>query len=146
MSVPFVDSNDNNGEICLTDSAITHTILKDKKYFSHLIMQETNVSTISSSTKMQEGFGRANILLFGRTKLHITSALYSTKSQRNLLSFKDIRQNGYHIETTNEENIEYLYITKVISNKKYVFEKLLSFSSWLHYTYISTIETNVIIN
>ncbi|GAV75933.1 hypothetical protein CFOL_v3_19409 [Cephalotus follicularis] len=34
--------------------------------------------------------------------MRITDALYSTKSRRNLLSFKDIRRNGYHIETTNE--------------------------------------------
>ena len=36
------------------------------------------------------------------TKLCIDDALYSSKSSRNLLSFKDIRYNGYHIETNNE--------------------------------------------
>ena len=47
-------------------------------------------NTISDSAKLIEGSGRANILLPGGTKIHIDDALYSTKSQRNLLSFKDI--------------------------------------------------------
>ena len=62
--------------------------------------------------------GRATLLLHGGTQIYIDDALYSSKSQRNLLSFKDIRRNGYHVETTNEENIEYLYITSKISDKK----------------------------
>ena len=45
----------------------------------------------------------------------IEEALYSEKSQRNLMSFKDIRKNGYHIETTNESNVEYLCITTIVS-------------------------------
>ena len=76
------------------------------------------MNTISGSAKLIEGSGRANILLPGGTKIHIYDALYSTKSQRNLLSFKDIRRNRYHIETTNEDNTEYLYITNVVSSKK----------------------------
>ena len=48
------------------------------------------MNTISGSEKLIEGSGRANILLPGGTKIHIDDALYSTKSQRNLLSFKDI--------------------------------------------------------
>ncbi|RDX63571.1 hypothetical protein CR513_57989, partial [Mucuna pruriens] len=57
----------------------------------HLIV---NVSTISSTTNIIKGLKRANILLLGGTKLHIDNALYSSKSDRNLLSFKDICLNG----------------------------------------------------
>ncbi|TYH09654.1 hypothetical protein ES288_A07G113900v1 [Gossypium darwinii] len=96
-------------DICLTDSATTHTILKDKKYFSHLTMSNAHVNTISGSSKLIEGSGRAIILLPKGTKFIIDDALYSTKSQRNLLSFKDIRLNGYHIETMNEKIVEYIY-------------------------------------
>ena len=39
------------------------------------------------------------------TRFHINDALYSSKSRRNLLSFKDIHWNVYHIETMNEDNI-----------------------------------------
>ncbi|KAB2080298.1 hypothetical protein ERO13_A05G059650v2 [Gossypium hirsutum] len=81
----------NGKNIYLADSVTTHTILKDKRYFSHLIMKEESVSTISGSTTIIEGSGRAIIFLPRGTKIEIINALYSPKSQRNLLSFKDIR-------------------------------------------------------
>ncbi|KAG4168974.1 hypothetical protein ERO13_A12G057333v2, partial [Gossypium hirsutum] len=96
--------------MCLADSATTHTILKDKKYFSHLTISNAHVNTISGSSKLIERSGRTIVILPKGTKFVINDALYSTKSQRNLLNFKDIRLNGYHIETMNEKNIEYLYI------------------------------------
>ena len=86
------------------------------------------MNTISGSAKLIEGSGRANILLPGGTKIHIDDALYSF--QRNLLSFKDIRRNGYHIETTNEGNTEYLYITNVVSGNKNILEKITRFFLW----------------
>ena len=104
--------------------------LRIQKFFSFLIMQGSDVNTISGSAKLIEGSGRANILLPGGTKIHIDDALYSTKSQRNLLSFKDIRRNGYHIETTNEDNTEYLYITNVVSGKKKYIGKITRFFLW----------------
>jgi hypothetical protein len=142
----FRMSLDTKDDTCLVDSATTHTIFKDRKYFSSLVKRETNVSTISGTSKIIEGSGRADILLYGGTKLHIENALYSSKSYRNLLSFKDIRLNGYHIETRNEGGNEYLCITKRNLNKTCVLEKLPAFSSGLYYTYISTIETHVIVN
>jgi hypothetical protein len=57
---------------------------------------------VSGNTKMIEYFGRANILLPRGTQLNIANALYSSKSHRNLLSSKDIRKNGYHMETMNK--------------------------------------------
>ena len=53
----------NKDDICLLDSATTHTILKDKRYFSYLVMKEANVNTISGSTRLIEGSGRTNLLL-----------------------------------------------------------------------------------
>ncbi|CAN1314424.1 hypothetical protein LINPERPRIM_LOCUS29329 [Linum perenne] len=132
--------------MCIIDSASTHTILKDKKYFSNLVMREANVSTISGSTNLIEGSGRANVLLHGGTKMHIEVALYSTKSCRNLLSYKDIRRNGYHIETMEEDDKEYLVITSIISGNKNIHERLPVISSGLYYTFISTIESHATIN
>ena len=142
MEGPTLEDKD----ICLADCATTHTILRDKKYFSYLIMQKTNINTILGSTNLIEGSGRANILLLGGTKLYINDALYSEKSQRNLLSFKDICINGYHIETTSIDNIEYLCITNIMLGKKTVLERLPTYSSGLYYTKISTIEVHTIIN
>jgi len=109
-------------------------------------MQEVNVSTIFGTTNIIEGFRRAIVLLPRGTRLHIKNAFYSPKSNRNLLSFKDIRLNVYHIETNNEGDIEYLYITRIESNKKCVLEKLSAFSYGLYYTYINKIETHVIVS
>ncbi|PIN15441.1 hypothetical protein CDL12_11914 [Handroanthus impetiginosus] len=109
-------------------------------------MAEANVNTISGSTKLIEGSGRANILLPGGTKFVVDDALFSSKSKKNLLSFKDIRRNRYHIDTINESNIEYLCITKIVSRKKCILEKLPAFSSALYYTNISMVETHAIVN
>ena len=96
-----------DGDLCLTDNAITHTILKENKYFEYLILTKVNVTTISGPTDMIKGSGKANIVLPNNTRLSIKDALYSHESRRNLLSFKDIRANGYHIETTDEDRKQY---------------------------------------
>ena len=120
------------GDVCLADCATTHTILREKKkYFFNLIITNTNVSTIFGTSNLVEGSGRANIVLPNGTRFHINDALYSRKSRRNLLSFKDIRRNGYHIETMNEGNKECLYITSIISGKKNCFRKALSILLWV---------------
>ena len=80
-----------------------HTILRDKRYFLELTLIKANVSTIFGTTNLVEGFGRANIMLPNGIRFHINDVLYSSKSIRNLLSFKYIRRNGYHIETMNED-------------------------------------------
>ncbi|KAG4382796.1 hypothetical protein AAZX31_14G149000 [Glycine max] len=109
-------------------------------------MQEINLSSISSTTNIIEGSERANILLPRGTKLCVDNALYSSKNNRNLLSFKDIHLNGYHIKKYNEGNIEYLYITRLNLDKKCVSENLLAFSYGLYYMYISIIETHNVVN
>ena len=123
-----------------------HTIFRDKRYFLELTLIKANVSTISGTTNLVEGFEIANITLPNGTRFHINDALYSSKSRRNFLSFKDIRRNGYHIETMNEDNVEYLYITSIISGKKLIMKKLLAFSSRLYHTTIKSIESYVVVN
>ena len=82
----------------------SRTILRDKRYFLDLTLINANMSTIFCTANLIEGFERANIMLPNGTRFHINDALYSIKSTRNLLSFKDIHINGYHIETMNEGN------------------------------------------
>ncbi|KAB2041865.1 hypothetical protein ES319_D02G177400v1, partial [Gossypium barbadense] len=109
-------------------------------------MQKASVSSTLGSTKIIEGSGRANILLPRGIKFQMNDELYSPKSQRNLLSFKDIFHNGNHIETISEGNDEYLQITSIIQGNKQILEKLSTLSSSLYYTRINTIETHAIIN
>ena len=135
----------NHEDICVIDSGTTHAIFKDEKYF-YLLRRKTNVTTISGNSNLIEGSGRATIFLPKGTKHVIEDALFSSKSPRNLLSFKDIRRNGYHVETINEMNVKYLGITKIVSDQKYVLEKLSTLSSGLYYAKISTIEAHSIVN
>jgi hypothetical protein len=100
------NNNINDEDICLANNATIHTFFNDKNnIFSYLVMQESNVSIISGCIKFVEGSGRTTLLLHGGTQIYIDKALYYSKSQRNLLSFKDIRRNGYHVETTNKKCI-----------------------------------------
>jgi len=133
-----IDINTNDDDLCIVDSATTHTILKSNKFFSCLVMREVIVSTISGTTNIIEGSGRTIVLLPRGTRLDIKNSFYSPKSNTNLLSFNDIRLNGCHIE--------YLYITPIESNKKCVLEKLSAFAYGLYYTYIKAIETHVNVN
>ncbi|GAV90386.1 hypothetical protein CFOL_v3_33795, partial [Cephalotus follicularis] len=98
------------GDICIADSATTHTILQSEKYFLYLTIAKANVGTIYGTSELIEGSGMASFVLSNGSQMCITDALYSTKSRKNLFCFKDIRLNGYHIETTNENCKEYLYI------------------------------------
>ena len=146
MDSPYPFIEHNNEDLYLIDNVTTHTILKNENYFSQLTIYDANVSTIIDSKKLIEGFRKVVIFLFDGIKFVINDALFSTKFQRNLLSFKDIRQNGYHIEIVNENNVEYLYIIVIIIGKKCILEKLSTLSFGLYNTNISITETNVIVN
>ena len=134
------------GDECLANCATTHTILRDKKYFSNFTLDQSNVHTILGPINLIKGSGKATIILPKGSKLQIEDAIYSNKSSRNLLSFKDIRRNGYHIETMNRDVNEYLLITSVISGKKCILEQLPSLSCWLYQTTIKSIESYAIMN
>ena len=105
----------NDRDIYLVDSTTIHRILRDKKCFSSLVLIKVELNTISRSMNIIEDSRRVTILLANRTELRIHNVLYSSKSRRNLFSFKDIRLNGYHIETLSENNAEFLCITFKVS-------------------------------
>ena len=134
------------GDACLADCATTHTILPDKKYFSTFTLAQSNVHTISSPVDLIKGSRRATIILPKGIKFQIEDALYSNKSSTNLLSFKYIRRNGYHIETMNHDENEYLLITSIISGQKSILEQLPSLSCGLYQTTIRSIESYAVMN
>ena len=120
-------------DLCIADSGATHTILKSKRYFYELKQTKGIVNTISGPVDLIEGVGKANISLPNGTKLIIENALFSPKSTRNLLSFKNIYYNGYDTQSRTAGNEKYLHII----SKDQILEKLPMLHSGLHYTHIN---------
>jgi hypothetical protein len=82
------------------------------------------------------GLGQATIVLPMGTQLVIDDALLYPDLTRTVLSYKDIRCNGFHIETHNDNKDEYLFITKNDGYAKQLLEKIPSLSTGLYFTYI----------
>ncbi|GAV65661.1 LOW QUALITY PROTEIN: hypothetical protein CFOL_v3_09175, partial [Cephalotus follicularis] len=101
---------------------------------------KANVGTISGTSDLMEGSVMASFLLSNGTQMRITNAIYILQSlEKNLLSFKDICLNGYHIETINE-NDKYIYITGNAFGRKQILEKLPKLSSGIYIMKIRAIE------
>ena len=62
-SSKFIDYIPSVGDVCLVDCATTHTILRDRKYFSNLTLVQSNVHTISGPIDLIKGFRRAIIIM-----------------------------------------------------------------------------------
>ena len=107
-------------DVCLANSATIHIIVQDKKYLLRIKLLEGKVNIISSPINLIANFKRVIFLLTSGIKLIMQNDSYSTISKRNLLRFKDIHRNGYHIKTLNKNNVEYLCTIKNVSGKKYI--------------------------
>ena len=127
-------------EICLVDSCTTNTILREIKYFHTLTKSKGNVTTIAGHDAIIVGSGKTTIILPMGTRIEIEDALLYPDSTRTLLSYKDIRQNGFHVETNNDNNDEFLFITRNDGYQKQVLEKISSLSTGLYYTYIKPVQ------
>ena len=106
-----------------------------------MTLRKTNVHTISSPVEMIDGSGNATIILPNGITLHIEDALLSTKMKRNLLSFKDVRHNGYHLETIIEDDIDYLCIISCKMGIKTIHEKIKTSISGLYCVPIQAIKS-----
>ena len=74
------------------------------------------------------------------TQIVIADALLYPDSTRTLIGYRDIRKNGFHIETYEDNKEEYLLFTKDNGYGQHIFEKIPSLSSGLYYTYIKPVE------
>ena len=126
-------------ELCLVDSGTTNSILREIKYFQTLKNREGKVLTIAGRDTVIVGSGRAIITLPMGTQITIEDALLYPDSTRTLLSYRDIRQNGFHIETHMDNREEFLLLTKQNGYGKRICEKIPSLTSGLYYTYIKPI-------
>ncbi|KAG7529155.1 GAG-pre-integrase domain [Arabidopsis suecica] len=102
--------------------------------------------TIAGIASLIEGHGQAHILLSKGTHLELSGALFSPSSKRSLLSFKDIRLDGFHIETKGEGNKEFLNIIEITKGHKKVLETIPALSTSLYYAKIDMIEANMAMN
>ena len=112
---------------CSIDCWITHSILTRKIYFTSLLMRKAFIATIVRSSDLIKVSGRATLVLPNEILLQIKNALYFPKSERYILSIKDIRLDRYHLETVDKRK-EYLYITQVVSCQKRVLENIFCIS------------------
>jgi hypothetical protein len=73
------------------------------------------------------------------TQVTIKNTLLYPNSTRTLLSYRDIRKNGLHIVTYEENNKESLLITKTNKDGYDILERIPPLPSRLYYTYIKHI-------
>ena len=66
--------------------------------------------------------------------------LYSSRSRRTLISFKDIRNNKYHFETETQFDQKYFYVTHKVNGLKSILERFKRLPSGLYITNIRRIE------
>ncbi|KAM1510717.1 hypothetical protein TB1_019084 [Malus domestica] len=109
-----------------------HTILCERHYFTNFIPKKAHLTTLSGSSNLIEGYGKARIMLSNGTILTIKETLYFPHSGRTLLSVRDIRDNQYHLETTEDHGSEFLCITSYEYGQKYIHKKLERLPSGLY--------------
>ena len=83
-------------------------------------------------------------MLSNGTILTIAEALYSPRSGRTLLSFKDTRDNNYHAETHVENGVEFMCITSYEYGQKRILEKMERIPSGLYTMTICPIECHYV--
>lgn len=100
-----------NPYYCIVDSGTTHSILKHKEFFCHIIKSQRKLTTIMGQHQLEERYGPATVTLPHGTRIQVKSAIFAPQATRILLSFGDIRANNLHITTGIEDGREVLHIT-----------------------------------
>jgi hypothetical protein len=95
-----------------------------------------NILTIAGCDACIVGSRKTTIIFHMGTQVTIENTLLYPYSTHTLLSYRDIRKNGLHIVTHEENNEESLLITKTNRDGYDILERIASLSSGLYYTYI----------
>jgi hypothetical protein len=96
--------NPMDEEMCLVDNSTTNTILRETMYLRTLTEWTGNILTIAGRDACIVGSGNATIILPMGTQVTIKNVLLYPDSTHTLLSYRDIRKNGLHIVTHEENN------------------------------------------
>jgi hypothetical protein len=91
-------------DVALLDSATTHTILRDPKYFDFFgqeseAWQTCDMITVAGRRNFVFREGPATVVLSGGTTLVFSKAMYAPSAQQSLMSFRDLRAHGIHLLT-----------------------------------------------
>ena len=63
FDMDYTQHKDNVGDLCIPDSGATHTILKNRDYFSEIKPTKAVVKIISGLENLSEGIGKAEFIL-----------------------------------------------------------------------------------
>ena len=96
--------------------------------------------TITGRDALIVGLRRATITPPMGTQITMEDALLYPDSTRTLLSFREIRKNGFHVKTHMDNKDEFLLFTKLTGYGKQTCEKFSSLQTGLYFTYIKPIE------
>jgi hypothetical protein len=125
--------------MCLVNSCTTNFIFREIKYFQTLTRRAVNILTIAGRNTNIVGSGWATIVLPMSTQVTIENALLYPDSTHILLSYRDIRKNGLHVITHEENNEEFLHIIKKNGDDHDILERIHFLPSGLYYTYIKLV-------
>jgi hypothetical protein len=131
--------NPTEEEMCLVDSCTINTILRKIEYFQTLTKRTGNILTIARRDACIVSSEKATIILLMGTQVTIENTLLYLDSTRTLLGYRYIRKNGLHIVTHEENNEEYLLITKTNEDGYDILERIPSLLYGLYYTYIKLV-------
>lgn len=118
--IQFPSLHDSN--TIIIDSRTSHIILKDSKYFKSITPSSRIMTTIAGPNQIEEGKGKAIIILPRGTRIHIAATIYAPTATRNLISFQDIRSNQYQLRTKKQGDTETLQILQDIDGQPYIKE------------------------
>jgi hypothetical protein len=121
------------------DSCTTNSILRESKYFQTLTKRMRNILTIDGRDTTIVGSEKPIITLRMGTQITIENALLYLDLTLTILSYRDICQNELYVMTHEENNDEFLLITKSNGDGHDILERVPSLKSGLYYTYIKLV-------
>jgi hypothetical protein len=117
-------------------TAVPQILYLGKKYFQTLTKRTGNILTIAGRDTCIVGSRKATIIFSVGAQVIIENTLLYPNFTHTLLTYRDIRKNGLHIVTHEENNKESLLITKTNEDGHDILERIPSLPSRLYYTYI----------
>ena len=119
---------------CALWTHVPPTLYLERLNISKLLRKkEGNIMTIAGCDALIVGSGQATITRPIGTQITIEDALLYHDLTRTFLSYRDIRKNGFHVETHEDNKEEFLLFTKLMRFGKQICEKISSLPTGLYF-------------